>query len=267
MNSPIEISISTSDIFEGLSVSQTEVDTYIDLTMKNLAQSYLSEVEKQAQSKLNSTRQRYIQNLKFVDSGRLEGTALLDYSKDPLIRMLEEGVSAFDMKQNFLKSSKVKFTKSGKPYLTIPFRFSTPSAVGESDVFQSKMPQEVYEVAKSKIANIQSSGGLRSQPVKLSELSPELQKPSTRSSIPGFGEYTHKTSIYQGITKRKDPVTGQNTYGSFRRVSLNSDPRSWIHSGLEPRNLMDSAFNNFQLENEITRSLDVVFESMGFNSN
>lgn len=264
MSNIIDIRIDTNDLFEGLYVSKEEVDSYVDSVIKNLTYSYKLQVEKEAQKSLHFTRSIYLQNLKFVDSGRMEGTVLLDYSKNKLVKMIEEGASSFDMKENFLKSSKVKYTKSGKPYLTIPFRFSTPSAIGESDVFQSKMPEEVYKIVKNKPLEIPTVGGSRSQGIKLNELPQEFQVKNTRPEIPGFNSYEHKNSIYEGITKNQDRVTGQNRYGSFRRVSENSDQNSWVHPGLNPKNLFEEALRSFRVEDEISRSMDIIWEQKGF---
>jgi 6-pyruvoyl-tetrahydropterin synthase len=267
MSNIIDIRIDTNDLFSGLQVSKEQVDTYVDKVIKNLSYAYLNQVESEAQRELHSTRNRYIQNLRFIDTGRMEGTIVLDYTKDPLIKMIEEGANAYDMKQYFLKSSKVKFSKNGNPFLTIPFRFATPSAVGESEVFQGKLPQEVYDIVKSKSATISiPGGGLRSQGVKLNELPEQYQIKSTRPAIPGFEAYEHKSSIYEGVSKRQDSVTKQNTYGSFRRVSENSDPRSWIHPGMKAKNLFEQALSNFRSESEITRSMDIIWEQMGFKT-
>lgn len=265
MTNIIDIRIDTNDLFSDILISKEEVDTYVDKVIKNISFAFMSQVEKEAQKTLHSTRNRYIQNLKFIDSGRMEGTVLLDYTKDLLIKMIEEGAQPFDMKQYFLKSAKVKHSKSGKPFLTIPFRFSTPDSIGESDVFQSKLPQDVYSIVKNKEQTIPIvGGGLRSKGVKLDELPEQYQIKSSRPTIPGFESYEHKSSIYEGITKNQDPVTKQNTYTSFRRVSENSDPRSWIHTGIIAKNLFSQALQNFRQEEETTRSLDIVFESMGF---
>lgn len=189
-----------------------------------------------------------------VEEGKFTGAVILNGS---LPNMLESGASAFDIKVGLLSSSKVKFDAEGKPYITVPFRFSTPSAVGESEVFSAKMPVEIYNIVKDRDANIQSGMGKRSTGISLSDLKqvPEfLSKPKVRPEIVNadatFKQYENKSSIYEGLSKLQDSVTGQNTYGSFRRVSQNSDPDSWIHSGLTARKIADAALSKFDVDKE-----------------
>ncbi|HSY75971.1 MAG TPA: hypothetical protein VK890_03895, partial [Bacteroidia bacterium] len=53
--------------------------------------------------------------------------------------------------------------------------------------------------------------------------------------------YIPKTSIYAGLVRTKDNATGMSNYNTFRRVSNNSDPRSWQHPGIPAYALMDKA--------------------------
>lgn len=267
----IPIHIDTQDLANKFNISSKQVEDICDNVAKTLASRYANTLEKTAQRELNQTRSRYIKNIRLIDTGRLEGTVMLDYSKDKLIKMIEEGADPFDMKKGFLDSSKVKTTKSGKKYLTIPFRWSTPSAIGEADVFSGAMPTEVYNAVRKMSQNIPvSGGGMRTAGLDATTLSAPLSLPQTRQEIQDsrgkilFKEYEHKTSIYQGITQQKDSVTGQNRYFSFRRVSENSDPDAFIHSGIEQYNLIKKALNNFDQATELSHALDIEWSKLGF---
>lgn len=286
----VPIYIETADIvsqFEGITSNQ--IDNMLDNIAKGMAAAYARQLEQEANNALHQTRKRYVQNIKLVDTGRLEGTVMLDYSKDKLIPMIEEGADPFDIKAGFFGSSKVKYTKDGRKMLTIPFRWSTPGAVGESDVFSGKMPSGIYRVIKEKETDIPvSGGGTRSKGLTIGEIPEKYQLPGTRSAIytdvdpmaavygkPTFEEYKHRSSLYQGMVKQNDPVTGQNTYHSFRRVSeegenaegekVGSDPDSWIHPGIPMHNLIQVALNNFNQEEELTNGINIELSKLGFN--
>jgi hypothetical protein len=212
----VPIYIDTSSISDAYSSLDKEaIDNICDNIAKTLAARYAQELELEATHSLHQTKKRYIHAINVVDSGKLEGTVILDFSKDPLIKMIEEGANAFDMKKKMLASPKAKTNKSGGKYLTIPFRFGTPDAVGESDVFSSIMPDAVYEVAKAETTDIPTVGGRRSSGLTVDKLPVQYQKPATRKEIKDstgkvlFQAYTHKSSIYKGITKNQDAVTGQ----------------------------------------------------------
>ena len=258
----IQIIVNTRDISSQFNVTKTDIDNIVDFVVKDITASYARRWETEAKNNLHQTRQRYIENLKVIDTGRLTGAVVLDYSKDPLIKMIEDGAGAFDMKEFFAKSSKKKMKANGGWYLSIPFRFSTPGAIGDSTLFTGKMPEEIYDIAKNKPQNIPTAGGgMRSQGLKLNEIPSQFRAPSTRAGE----EYKNKTSIYEGISKRKDSVTGQNTYMSFRRVSDESDINSWIHSGINANFLAEKALMSLEsnMEDELGRSMDLALKTLG----
>lgn len=169
----------------------------------------------------------------------------------------------------FLDSSKVKTGKNGNRYLTIPFRLSNPNAVADSSIFAGKLPNAVYVEVKNKPSTIYvSGGGTRSAGLKASEIPEPYDNKLTRPTIFDdsgnvlFDEYVHKSSIYEGVFKQTDNVTGQNTYHSFRRVSENSDKLAWIHKGIVAKGLMEVAFSNFNIQSEIGVSIDNRFKSL-----
>lgn len=250
-------------------IGQEQIDNMCNNIAKSMAASFAGRLEEEANLVLHQTRRRYVNAISLVDEGRLSGTVLLDFSKDPVVGMIEQGASAFDQKESMLRSSKVKIGNRGGKYITIPFRFSTPDAVADSDVFSSKLPEEVYEVLKNKETNIATGSGTRSEGLKTKELPVQFQSPKVRAEIKDsagkklFDAYTHKTSIYTGAIKTKDGVTGQNSYNSFRRISENSDKNAWIHPGIEKHNLVGKALTNFNQERELSVLLSNALSQLG----
>lgn len=265
----IPINIDLVDLFSDRVVSAEQVVDFVDGVVKDITASYALQLEKEASTQLKSTRNRFIQNIRVVDDGKLKGSVLLDYSKDRLVKMIEEGTYPFDMKDGFMKSSKIKVGKNGKRYLIIPFRWSTPGSVGQSEVFSNQLPKEVYKIAKAQPKDIPvAGGGMRSMGLQLEQLPEQFQTKGVRPEIqataksPLFEAYQHKNSIYEGVTAQQDGVTGQNRYFSFRRVSENSDPRSWIHKGMEAKNLMEKTYDSFNMEAELGLSIDNNFANL-----
>lgn len=268
----IPITIDTQDLMQKFSLTKEQVESVCDNIAKSLAASYARQLQQVANVALHQTRQRYVKNIRVIDSGRMEGTVMLDYSKDKLIKMLEEGASPFDIKEGLLNSSKVKVGKNGKKYITVPFRWGTPGAVGDADVFSGIMPTEVYNAVRSMSQTIPvAGGGMRTPGLNTSTLSnPFLTTSLTRKTIADsagkvlFNQYEHKTSLYSGITQQSDGATGQNRYFSFRRVSTNSDDDAFIHPGIEQYNLVKKALGDFDQTKELSRALDVEWNKLGF---
>lgn len=258
------IIVDTASILEEYrSLTERDINVMLDNIAKGLANRFAEELINKAESELKRTRQRYIDNVRVIDTGKLEGTVVLDYSKDKLIKMIEEGASAFDMKEGFLASPKAKIGKNGGKYITIPYRQATPGAIAENNAFAFRMSYKAYKIAKAKPLTIQvSGGGLRSAGIAYSELPAALQELQKRpaivspSGVKMYNEYVHRSPINQGITKYQDSVTGQNTYRSFRRVSENSDPEAFIHPGIQAHNLINKALSGFGTESNISELLD-----------
>ena len=243
----IPISINQDDLLSQFQISKEEVENVIDYTVKEITAAFAVAWEQEANTQLKSTRSRYTQSLRVIDEGRMTGAVLLDYSKDPLIKMIEEGASPFDMKENFSKSAKRHEKKDGGWYLTIPFKIGTPGSSVISG-FANIMPSSVYKIVKEKPISPVTG---RSSGLSKTEIPEAFAVPKVRAAIvipesQAFKEYQHKHSLQEGIFKQTDTVTGQSSYGSFRRVSDKSDADSWIFPGMDPKNLAESAFNKFE---------------------
>lgn len=267
----VPVIINTQDLLDQFYISETELENMCDNIAKSLALSFYYKWEQEVLTSLKSTRLQYLQNMRLVDTGRMEGTVMLDYSKNLLVQKLEQGSAAYDMKPALIASPKAKTGKGGKKYITVPMRWSTPGAVGESELFSAQMPKEIYRIVKGLNGDRQTpGGGTESRGLRLGEIPSHLQGLGSRPAINDqtgkriFDEYNHKNSIYEGMIKKTDGVTGQSIYMSFRRVSENSDNNAFIHPGFKKGDFMMRAYASFDLPKELQQQIDIELSKLGF---
>lgn len=261
----VPIKINTNDVSAEFSLGQEQVNSMLSLSLKNVIGAFYENWMDETRV-LGSSRQQYQRSILVVDEGPFRGSVIL---ANALPNMIEKGISAFDMKDGFKLSSKVKYNADGKWYLTIPFRWSAPDSLGESEVFAGKLPLEVHAIVSKQEANIPIASGHRSVGISIEELPARFAQVNKRKEIFGnegetrFKEYVHKSSIYEKIHKITDSKTGQNSYMSFRRVGENSDPMAFIHSGITARNLGEKALQETPIPQIIGASVDQYLEQIG----
>lgn len=259
--------IDLSGLEQQFSLAVKDIDLLTETCVNAVTAAIYANWEKLANERLNSTLPDYVKNLSKVDKGRFEKQIILS---GVLPNMIEQGATPFDMKENFKKSAKVKYTipvynakgnqvkQGGQWYLTIPFRHGTPGIVGQAG-FANEMPNSVYNVIKKK-----SAGNALTK----AEIPSPHDVPKSREAILDskgnilYDEYVHKNSIYEGMTKRRAQYekVKQNTYGTFRRAGENSDPLSWIHKGIKAYRLADEAVQMTDIDtivnNEVVNYLE-----------
>jgi len=259
----IPILIDTRALSEEFSLQKSDVDALLTSVVKDLTsaayEGWLLETKVLGQS-----RQQYQRGLIVVSEGRFTGAVVL---LGALPNMIESGASAFDMKVGFSKGKKVKQGKNGGWYMTIPFRLATPGAAGFSEICSGSIPASVYAVVKKQPTTVTSQGVTRTQGLKFDQIPKEYQTTKTRPEVTigekKFDAYKNKTSNFQGVTKITTSTGGGQVMG-FRRVSLNSDPMSWIHSGITARNLADKVEAKLDIEKRIDISIDNFLAAKGF---
>jgi hypothetical protein len=222
-----------------------------DLLARNVLQAVtatvLDNVRLVSGQKLRSTRDRYHHSISVAEQGPF---CNIIYLADPLANMLESGATAQDMKAAMLKGPRVKFTSDGKPYLTVPFRHGTPGALAENASFSGSLPPEVYNAAKALGAYRSMPGGTKQQGQPLVLVPAPYDVPKTRAAITQnvgglspqqLAAYSHTSSIYSGLQRHEKTYeqATQNSYVTFRRVSLSSAVNAWIHPGLEAGNFLE----------------------------
>lgn len=190
---------------------------------KEVVSMYLKELQSNwiqlAQQNLQTAQQQYVSGIQISES-KIELVG-------DLPNMIESGAPSFDMKESFKKSSKVKYGKKGW-YLIIPMQHATKSSISAP-----KMPRSVYEAIKKSKARSLSAN--------------ELPKKYNKIGVSQTG-YEHKSPKFAGLTKTPQGKSGRNTYNTFRVVSANSDPNSWIHPGFQAKNLVEQAMNSVDID-------------------
>lgn len=243
----VVIQIDVAPLLDDFSFTQEQVNNLMDYTVKELTSKFAAEWENEANNSLKSSRQQYINSIVVVDEGFAKGAVML---VGELPNMVESGVDNFDMKEGMLNGPNAKESKDGTTYNTIPYQHGTPGSLPEN-FSGGVMPKEVHAIAKSHAPK---------QPVKKDELPKKFQAKQKKNVVmpksKAVVRYQHKNSIYEGISKQKDARTGQNTYISFRRVSENSDPASWIHPGIEAHDIASKALNNFDIPSQTSAIFD-----------
>lgn len=218
-------------------------------------------------NELKSTREEYLRHLT-VNVSEFKGLITLT---DALPLMVENGISPFDMKIGFANSPKAKRKeqnlkdfREGKKiqpadqgwYLTIPFRKGTPGTLSEN--FAGSFDKNIHKIVKNRLPILTDvSGSKRGKGLSLQDLEnldktlgTKYSEKMTRQGYGEFGAYTHKAPIMQGLGKieKQYGKTVQSQYMTFRRVSSNSDPNSWIHKGMIAKNFFDRAMSDIDVD-------------------
>jgi len=255
----IKISVDLSATFDEFVMTADEAHAMTEAVLDEVTDAFIFQWKAEAKQALRSTRNDYIRNIHKIDKGRFERMVVL---MGKFNNMLEMGCSPFDMKVGFEKSNKRKITAKGGWYLTIPFRWATPDALGENEAFSGQMPPEIHDIVKGKALK---AGSQSSEPIKLQDIPKALQGLGVRKAVGDFASYTHKNNIYEGIQKSTADYekTSQNSYVSFRRVSDKSSALSWIYSGIKAYDLANRALNNLDIETIVDNTVDKFLSEIG----
>jgi len=231
----IELDIVKSFLSQYISDDE-ELKAFSEVVRSQILDSVQINMMRIARQELNSTKNIYINSISRTDDEiSLEGY---------LANAIEEGSAPFDMKEGFRNSPKVKINKQGGWYLTIPFRINTPNAPQGT-----RMPREIYQAIKN--------GRKPKIDMPLGER-PQVSDPATGRI---WEMYRHKSSIFEGIQRTShNAETNRSTYGTFRRVSNNSDPNSWINRGIKAHNIIDKAWAATDIEKIINDGVDIFLD-------
>lgn len=237
-------------------ITDQQINELTETCVQLVTKAIYANWESLAKRELGSTLPEYLRNLNIIDKGRFAKQIILTGT---LPEMIESGASPFDLKEGFKHSKYVKYTvpvynakgkqvsQGGDWYLTIPFRQGTPGIVGQAG-FSNEMPQEIYALMVHRAANSPLTKGEIPSPYDVPKSRAAIYEEQTGKLV--YGEYKHKASIYEGLTKKSAAYgkTIQNTYRSFRRAGANSDALSWIHKGIQARDLARKAVEMTDVE-------------------
>ena len=237
------ISIDVSQVGNAFAFDRATMTEFKNFVVKSVATRYVRDVRSLARRNLHKTRAEYERAISVLNPS--SGVAVVELN-GVLPNMIEQGASAFDIKEGFSKSDKKKQKLDGGWYLTVPFSHATPSSTGDFATLGDAMPESVYEKAAMLSEGESLSGS------DLPKMAPR-QKISTMTA--SYDQYIRKHSPYSGI--RRNTRSGHSGYVSFRRVSDKSDPNSWIHKGLEARGFFSEAYNEDRIIHEIDVARDL----------
>lgn len=264
----MKIEVDIDDLIQEFSLPKNIADILVANTVDAVTMEIYRNWRLEASNKLTSTRNDYVNGLQIINNNLFSKTIKLN---GVLNNMIERGAAPFDMKIGFARSPKVKYSyktdKNGKVhtswYLTIPFRLGVPTTIGDNSAFSGIMPEDIYDIVKKRASGV----GLKKRdipaPFNIPKSRAAINIPSRSINIP---EYKHKSSIYEGLQKVTSAYgkTTQNTYMTFRRVSENSDPNSWIHKGMIAHDFLNKAINATDINTISENTVDKTLANLGY---
>jgi hypothetical protein len=271
MSNLTPISIDLTELRDEFSLLQSQIESLGGILVNEITDRVFNNWKNAAMQGLNSTRKAYINGLNI---GEVNSTHKYIVLTGIWPNMLEEGFGAFDQKPGMLNSPKVQVTSKGVRFITIPFRQGTPSAIGESEVFANVMPKEIYDIVKKLKPTTTSTSGSKTSGGSLnySSIPKEYQIPKSRVAFTDiktqitYPEYKHKNPISEGMVRNEKTYekSASGTYTTFRRISENSSPMSWIHRGVSAKNFSQQAVNNTDVSNISDRIIDMFLQQNNF---
>lgn len=249
----IPISIDISEIVDEFSLTYIQASELSESIIDKIVVDYMHKWNDIVNGELKQLRSLYQKAMYVERNSSTEVVFGLAPGEDGLALSIEEGKPPFDMKLGFRNSSKKKISIGGGWYLTVPFRYATSKAVAESTIFSGVLPLEIERLAKN------NDG----RPLGFSQLSQNYRSLGRRKTLQigdsVIPEYVHKTPKFQGLVRLNVSSTKEENRGmymTFRRVSNNSDPYSWIHPGFEAHKFMEKALEQTQISQVVDIALD-----------
>lgn len=212
-----------------------------------------------AGSELQGTGQDYVEGVQppafYLDGSRMpqpgETVASLELL-GWLPNAIENGWPGGDMKVFLLKGRNAKTDAKGRRYNTVPFRHGTPGTTGRHFVPMGATHERAMIFSQGggyELRGTLDQVGARMLGEKVHEAAKKLAATTGHPEggtqwgerLPaGMAEKLrthHKTDVFAGMVRVEHTYRAavQNQYKTFRRVSEASDPRAWVHPGIEPR--------------------------------
>lgn len=173
---------------------------------------------------------------------------------------IEDGWSGGDMKVWLLAGRNAKVTKNGIRVNTVPYRHGTPGTTGNTHpVMGSQFVQSMGEEEAAKLGKRIHNAARRLKPTTSDPTTGKTQWGGRlRAGMAPILKEHHRTDIYAGMVRQRKTYekATQSSYGTFRRVSDNSDPRAWIHPGIDAQHIFRDGAR--ELDTIATRLLGAV---------
>lgn len=223
----------------------------IEQALKTAAQSLAMQAHahllEQVQSKLNSTREKYVDALGFTQVN--DSTWVINLDRSAM--WIEEGLPEHEMIDNLLKSPKAKIAKDGSKYLVVPFKHNKGptqqtqaardlTATVKQELKRREIPYgSIERDSKGKAKEgLLHSFDIMKDPVKTHQGPGQGHGPigAVRQGNTGI-PFLQSVRVYQKNMKGGGVQRGIMTF----RVASSKHRGSgkWVHPGLEPRKFMD----------------------------
>jgi len=217
-----------------------EQEKAIQEALKGLAMSTYDDIVTMAQDSLYTSRQDYIKSLDFERAGN---KLFVISIKEPGINY-EEGWKSFDEKPGLLNGPKARVTKDGHRYNIIPFQHRPSSKVRHPRLAQTGY----YDQLRQTVSQME-----KVTPREIRDRSGRVVGSVVAKARKGIEGYTAgMVKIEKQYNERR-----QYTYMTFRGVSDNSSPDSWIHPGYKGLKAFDVAEK--MVEDRIDQIISVIF--------
>lgn len=240
----LPVTIDTTDTIGEFSLTREQAQQMNKFILDSVVDSFVRQWEEEVDNSLHSTRAEYKKGI-FQESPD-ENTIIVGLTprQSKLSMMLEDGVTQFDIKAGMENSDKRHLKQNGGWYISIPFRYATAEALGESMSFANKLPKPIQKLVKNNVNPLQIG---------------QIPSPYNKTGQNQTSGYTHKFNIYEGL-HREEIGSGskekRGAYMNFRRISDKSDKDAFIHPGLEALKLMEKSMNQIDIGNIVDHAID-----------
>jgi hypothetical protein len=237
----------------GLIDAKDKVELAARDAIKDLAAQTHAHIVEQVQSKLHSTREKYLDAL----SIQQVSDDVWVINLDAKAMWIEEGMGPHSMVDDLLKSPKAKTAKDGSKYMSVPFQHNVKPTVSTSaqksltDTIKAEFQRRKipYGKIETDAAGNAKKGLLHSIDIKTA--------PTKTANVPGQGRgpvgqpmqghtgtpFLKGIKVYQkDVTDKAGKTKTVKSIMTFRTVSSkHRDSEKWVHPGLEPRNFFEEA--------------------------
>lgn len=199
----------------------------------------------------------YLDALNKPDSVKLTDAGIEVGLATKIAQAMDDGAPAYDLKRALLAKSK-KSSKSGVPYVDVPFKHTTSGSRGTT-----QLPAAVKKAITERAVNQSARGSVKTTRLPMKTPGKKFTRTllQKRSGVPGFKRtkqsVSHKRGLHDDLIrtsrKGKGGARGSVSYSTIRRISAKSSPSSWRHPGFKGAGLLKKTLP--KLKPEIARIL------------
>lgn len=258
----IHLHLDISPITELAKELDTQVKKAMDEGLQSLAVQTHAHIVEEVQSKLHSTREKYLEHLHIEQEE--EGVWVISLDQDAM--WIEEGMDQHEMIDDLLKSDKAKTAADGSKYTVVPFKHNkgpsqqTPEAKSLTDAIKKEFKAQGAPWGKMETdekGNVKT-GMVRSFDILKQPLKDKVGPGQGHGPIGQVRQGMTGIPFLQGVRVYQKEVKGPGGKAKFEksvmtfRVASSKQRGSgmWVHPGLEAKHFLDEAAEWAQKEFE-----------------